>query len=148
MNVRLEKASKADATLFTAMEEPEDTAEFILPCGFEAHARNLENPDLVHLRIIADERVVGYFVLSPDLDGDSVEFRRIVVADKGRGIGQCAIGLMEQYCRDRLGRSRIWLDVFEHNARGRHVYEKLGYSRTGETEYSGVRALVYKKSLE
>jgi RimJ/RimL family protein N-acetyltransferase len=76
-----------------------------------------------------------------------VEFRRVVVADKDKGIGQLAIAAMERFCRAELERKRIWLDVFESNHRGRHVYEKLGYQRFGESSHPGGKLLLYEKAL-
>ncbi|MDX1608858.1 MAG: GNAT family N-acetyltransferase [Halofilum sp. (in: g-proteobacteria)] len=146
-SLRLEPASVDDAPLFTAMDQLGDTGDFILAGGREAHAQALAAGEPIYLRIVADDAVAGYFVLAPDPDGRSVECRRIVVTERGRGIGQGAIPLMEDHCRRALGRSRVWLDVFDDNARARHVYEKLGYVRCGETEYSGRRALVYEKEL-
>ena len=48
--------------------------------------------------------------------------------DQGsRGIGQAVMAATETWCREHFAVSRIWLDVFEDNARARHVYRKLGY---------------------
>lgn len=148
MDVRLESAVPADAPRFTAMERAAGTREFLVAVGEAAHRANLADPAQTYLRIVVDGRIGGYIVLVRDPDGRSIEFRRIVVADPGRGIGQRAIPLMERYCRERVGAARVWLEVFEHNARGRHVYEKLGYTRCGETEYDGVPARVCDKRLE
>ena len=82
-----------------------------------------------------------------DSEPNSVEFRRVVVSDKGKGVGQSAITAMEQFCRTQLQRTRIWLDVFEYNNRGRHIYEKLGYERYGESDHEGRRLLLYQKKL-
>ena len=32
---------------------------------------------------------------------------------------------------DELSAHRLWLDVFEHNARARHLYESLGFVQEG-----------------
>lgn len=32
---------------------------------------------------------------------------------------------------DELAAHRLWLDVFEHNARARHVYRSVGFSEEG-----------------
>jgi RimJ/RimL family protein N-acetyltransferase len=32
---------------------------------------------------------------------------------------------------DELGAHRLWLDVFEHNARARHVYRSMGFAEEG-----------------
>ena len=87
-------------------------------------------------------------MLALDPDNTSVEFRRIVIAQKGMGLGQAAIHAMEGYCRERLGRSRIWLDVFDFNQRGQHIYEKLGYRRFAKSELENNVLFFYNKSLK
>jgi len=147
MDIRLERAGLQDAEQLASMDRTTETRGFVVDHDVDRHVANLSDPCQICLRIIADDRLVGYFVLVPENDGKSVEFRRIVVADKGQGIGQRAITRMEQFCRDELGRTRVWLDVFEHNDRGRHIYEKLGYRYTGDCDYDGMRAFVYEKIL-
>ena len=55
---------------------------------------------------------------------------------------------MEKFCTEELNAKRIWLDVFEHNKRGLHVYQKLGYSKFKEKQYEGKNLLFYEKSIE
>jgi RimJ/RimL family protein N-acetyltransferase len=78
---------------------------------------------------------------------DTVEFRRIVVASKGKGLGQLAIKEMEQYCAEHLNCSKVWLDVFESNSRGIHIYQKLGYTQFKEALYEGRSLLFMEKRL-
>ena len=132
---------------FAEMETAADTAEFILPYGLERHRREFERDDIRYLSIFDDDVLAGYFILVLEADGRSVEFRRIVVAAARRGIGQAAIRLMENYCREDLGRERIWLDVFEFNQRGRHIYEKLGYRFFDRGEVDGKPLLFYDKPI-
>jgi RimJ/RimL family protein N-acetyltransferase len=73
--------------------------------------------------------------------------RRIVVVDKGKGVGRAAISAMEVYRRDRLRRRRIWLDVFESNLRGRQVYDRLGYRLIDNGELRGQKLLLLKKNI-
>ncbi len=75
----------------------------------------------------------------------SVEFRRVVIDEQQRGVGQTAIRLMEQYCAQDLKRQRIWLDVYAANARGRHIYEKLGYTLFNKS--SDETVLYYEKNI-
>lgn len=145
--VRVERADRGDIPRFVDMEQEEGTREFIAPYGSDVHHERFTDPDTIYLRIVNDEELAGFFLLALDSDGRSIEFRRIVVASKGCGIGQNAIPVMEEYCRSSLGRIRIWLDVFEDNVRGRHVYEKLGYTRYGESELEGKRLLLYEKEI-
>jgi diamine N-acetyltransferase len=145
--VEVQRASLEDAAVFAAMEQAEDTKEYILPYSQGEHLRMMSDPNIIYLRILKNGTLAGFFILALDTDARSVEFRRIVVSAKGRGVGQSAIARMEHYCRTEQGRSRIWLDVFEHNARGRHIYEKLGYEKYGETTHGDRRLLLYEKPL-
>lgn len=143
----MESADESDLATFARMDKEPGTREFIISYELEDHARSFADPAIVYLRILADHRLAGYFILVPEPDRRSVEFRRIVVTSKGRGIGQQAIGAMERYCRDTLQRKRIWLDVFDHNSRGRHIYEKLGYRRFDSRTLEGRPLLLYEKQL-
>ena len=82
-----------------------------------------------------------------DARNDSVEFRRILIDQNRRGIGQAAIAAMENYCREQWNPKRIWLDVFEDNEIGRHIYQKLGYARFGEDIFDGRKLLFFEKQL-
>lgn len=146
--ITLERASLDDAAMFVEMEADEGVRDFIIPYTQAEHSRNLSNPQLIYLRILSGEKPVGFMILNLDADGNSVEFRRIVVATRGKGIGQSAITLMEEFCRNELARARTWLDVFEHNARGQHIYEKLGYVRRGESTHGEKALLIYEKHLQ
>ena len=127
--------------------EDADTTGFILPYSLERHQSEFTKPDIVYLSILNAGELAGFFMLAPDPDNTSVEFRRIVVAQKGIGLGQAAIHAMEDYCREHLGRSRIWLDVFEFNQRGQHIYEKLGYRRFAKSEIENNVLFFYDKVL-
>lgn len=133
--------------MFAQLEQAPDTKQFVLPYSETEHARNILNSSFVYLRILDAGELVGFFILVLDSEPNSVEFRRVVVSDKGKGVGQSAITAMEQFCRTQLQRTRVWLDVFEYNNRGRHIYEKLGYERYGESDHEGRRLLLYQKRL-
>lgn len=147
MKVLLERAEEADLSLFSKMEREVDTSEFIFPYRLEEHISRYADSQIIYLRIVVDGEPAGFIILAMDPESRSIEFRRIVVARKGLGIGQRAIDDMEVYCRDCLKRTRIWLDVFEQNCRGRHIYEKLGYQKFGENVLDGKRLILYEKQL-
>ncbi|HKJ54338.1 MAG TPA: GNAT family protein [Gammaproteobacteria bacterium] len=54
---------------------------------------------------------------------------------------------MESYCKANFKAKRIWLDVYEDNEIGIHVYEKLGYERFGEERVDGRKLYLYEKTL-
>ena len=121
---------------------------FINPIPAELHLQQMAHPDFVYPRIeIPEQAMAGYFLLVAEPD-NCVEFRRIVIDENARGIGQLSILQMEEYCREFMGARRIWLDVYDDNAIGQHVYEKLGYVRFN-TELINSRPLhFYHKHLD
>lgn len=145
--IQLEKAREVDIETFAQMEGHSDTAQFIVLTSVQQHRALFLDDSIIYLRIMNSQRIVGFFILVLDKDAVSVEFRRIVIAQNERGIGQNAIRLMESFCRTGLSRSRIWLDVYETNTRGRHIYEKLGYQLFARKTSDSSSLLYYEKSL-
>lgn len=145
--ITIRKALPAEILSFANMEATQGTAEFIIPYALGKHYAELSKPEVQYFAILADESLVGFMILVLDPDGVSVEFRRIVVATKGKGIGQAVIPAIEGYCKEQLARHRIWLDVFEFNQRGRHIYEKLGYERFGQGKHRDQVLVLYEKVL-
>lgn len=145
--VAVREAKIEEIPCFVEMEQAKGTAEFIIPYSLEEHLAKFSEQDIVYLSIIDEGRLAGFIILAIDPDGVSVEFRRIVVSAKNKGVGQSAIHAMEDFCRARFRCNRIWLDVFEFNQRGRYIYEKLGYIQFKKGEYDGKSLLYYQKSL-
>jgi catechol 2,3-dioxygenase-like lactoylglutathione lyase family enzyme len=145
--VVLERAGVDDSALFAAFEQDRDVRPFVDAYDEGRHRATMAMPDATYLRILDSEGCAGFIILVLDPDGESVEFRRIVVTRRGRGIGQDAIGRMEHYVVEALQRSRVWLDVFEDNERARRLYEQLGYVPFGESSGGGRRRLLYAKRL-
>ena len=129
------------------MDRDPDTREHITLYSLAEHQAEFVRDDIVYLSIYANNALSGYFILVLEADGESVEFRRIVVDAKGAGIGQAAIRAMEAYCAGQLRRRRIWLDVFASNPRGQHIYAKLGYSLFKRGELDGRPLLFMQKQL-
>lgn len=145
--ISIRTALPAEILSFAHMETTQGIAEFINPYMLSKHYVEFSKSDVHYLSIITDKSLTGFMLLVLDPDGVSVEFRRIVVVTKGKGIGQAAIAAMENYCQAKLGRQRIWLDVFEFNQRGRHIYEKLGYVKFSQRSCKGKLLLLYEKTL-
>lgn len=131
---------------FDSMDRQIHANRFVNQTGLQTHRAWFEDPAIHYLSIVDDQSgFYGYFILVRESDGESIEFRRILIDQNCRGVGQAAIVEMEDYCRRELAASRIWLDVYEDNAIGRHVYEKLGYRRFDAQDYEGRRLLFYEK---
>ncbi len=145
--IEIRESENGELERFCQMERAADTREYITVSTLQQHRQEFARADIVYLSIYSDDALAGYIILALEGDGETVEFRRIVVADKGKGTGRAAILAMETYCRDRLRRRRIWLDVFESNHRGRHVYEKLGYRLFETGELRGQKLLLLQKGI-
>jgi RimJ/RimL family protein N-acetyltransferase len=130
------------------MESHEDAAEFVTQFPVERHTRDLLDPGTVYKSIYdGSGALIGFIILVLDSDGSSVELRRIVVTPTGNGYGKRAMALIDQICRDEIGRRRIWLDVFDFNPRAMRAYERSGYRRFGTGELHGKRLLLFEKSV-
>jgi len=145
--VSLRKSSEKDISSFIEMEKSDGASLYIIPYSAQKHRQEMRQNDVIYLSIMFNESLAGFIILAAKVALGSVEFRRIVVGSKGNGIGQLAIGAMEVYCRDVLSCSRIWLDVFESNKRGQHIYQKLGYRQFNAEQYGDKVLLYMEKQL-
>ena len=134
MNVRLRRTLEDDLDFVLSAEQSAENRPFVRVWTREQHLAALTSEDLSHLIIenIADSRRVGYIILAGLTDANqSIEFRRIVVSEKGKGYGKEALQLVKRLAFEELKAHRLWLDVKEHNVRARHVYESEGFVAEG-----------------
>jgi RimJ/RimL family protein N-acetyltransferase len=99
----------------------------------ERHALALADPDCCYRLIrLPNAGPVGFLLLcgisSPDRN---VELKRIVVETPGHGLGRRVLESMLAMVFNDFATHRLWLDVFEDNARARHLYRSLGFREDG-----------------
>jgi len=147
--IELTALAESELPAAHALSGQPDARDFILHWPLDRHRVEYARPEVAYLAIreAGDGPLLGFFIVALEPDGRSVECRRIVVADKGRGTGKRAMRLLDRYCREVLARDRIWLDVYDFNTRGQRVYEACGYSRTGRGSQGGKTLLYYEKLL-
>lgn len=77
-------------------------------------------------------RVVGEILLL-DLDHKNLAcgMRLWIAGETDRGLGPRAIELALAHAFDTVGLHRVALEVYDHNPRAKHVYEKLGFVLEG-----------------
>ena len=83
-----------------------------------------------HLSIFKKEnnKLIGHIILTGISDQKkSVEFKRIVISEKGFGYGKDSIQLIKKICFERYNANRIWLDVYSDNKRAIQLYESQGF---------------------
>ena len=145
--MRLITLNKSHIDEIINMESNSDTSEFIIPYNYKKHLNEINNPLNRYLGIYAKGKLLGFFILGIELNGEKIEFRRIVIAEKGYGNGQKAIKELEEYCKAFWNTKSIWLDVFDINKRGIHIYEKLGYKKIGENLIDEKHLIIMEKYL-
>lgn len=141
--VTVRESEYNELVAFSEMESQPHVRQFINAMSLVMHQKNFSDNNVVYLTIDkVGVGLIGYFILGIEEGRDSVEFRRVVISENYRGVGQMAIKEMESYCKLIAGARRIWLDVYADNSKGMHIYEKLGYSRF-KVESVGSRVLYF-----
>jgi diamine N-acetyltransferase len=156
-SIKLRKTQNADLDYVLLAEHCEDNSEFVIPWKREQHVQALNDRNCAHLIAEAGRRV-GYVILTGLLDPNkSIEFRRIVITDKGHGYGTAALNLVKTLAFETYKAHRLWLDVKEQNHRARSVYQKAGFIvegtlrecvRTGNNYESLVMMSMLKQEYE
>jgi diamine N-acetyltransferase len=132
--VHLTKSSRADLDFILSCESQPDANPFIFPWSREAHLAAFENPDCAHLLIKKNDSdeslgfILLYGLTSPNR---SIEFRRIVVAKSGFGVGRASVRTVVDFAFKVLNAHRVWLDVKSKNSRARHLYASEGFTAEG-----------------
>jgi diamine N-acetyltransferase len=147
VTIELRRAREHELKKFDVLDRQAHASRFVIQTGLATHLQNFRHPDITYLSIERAGDFCGYFILVREAQTDSVEFRRILIDRNRRGAGQAAIVAMENYCRENWNPKRIWLDVFEDNEIGRHIYQKLGYLRFREEMFDGRKLLFFEKQL-
>jgi diamine N-acetyltransferase len=139
--VRLRPATPADIGFVLATEADPDAAPYIRAATRADHEAAIADPARALLIVLDDERPpagplprsggAAGFVLLAGIGGSNVELRRIVVRERGRGVGRRALVLVLEYAFGTLGAHRVWLDVITHNERARRAYAAVGFVHEG-----------------
>ena len=132
--ITLRPTSAADLNFVIAAEQHRDNSLFVRQWSADQHLEALEDPNIGHFIIVSaySGNPVGYVILMGLKDRDrSLELRRIVVTDKGKGFGRQAIRLVKAYAFEQLTCHRLWLDVMLYNKRAAKLYKSEGFTLEG-----------------
>jgi RimJ/RimL family protein N-acetyltransferase len=130
MGIYLRRTRKSDLDFVLDAELSDGNSSFVIAWTYEQHKQALSNKDLLHLIVgrCEDNKPIGYIILAGlDSIHQSIEFRRIVITDKGKGYGIESLRLIKKMAFEELSAHRLWPDVEDHNLRARHVYEAEGF---------------------
>ncbi|MEO8485510.1 MAG: GNAT family N-acetyltransferase [Betaproteobacteria bacterium] len=136
-------AALAERTFRATFDPHNSDANMRLYCGraYDAAIQAAEIADPRRVTIVADDggALVGYAQLR---QGDApacvvadrpAEIQRIYVDARwhGRGVAQALMDAALGHARERRA-DRVWLGVWEHNARARRFYGKSGFAEVGD----------------
>ncbi|MEU6660830.1 GNAT family protein [Streptomyces sp. NPDC046821] len=115
-------------------ESPNDLTPGFLRSWYGSRSAQTDRLDLA-VTDRATGQLVGEVVLYEwDPADRACTFRTLLgPAGRNRGIGTEAVRLVVGHGFDHIGLHRIALDVFGHNHRAHHVYEKVGFTEEGRT---------------
>ena len=134
MSSRLLRTKEDDLDFVLSAEQSAENRSFVSVWVRAQHLGAVTAEDALHLIIenTADGSRVGYVILAGLVDANqSIELRRIVVTEKGKGYGKEALRLVKRLAFEELKAHRLWLDVKEHNVRARNLYESEGFVAEG-----------------
>jgi diamine N-acetyltransferase len=134
-------AEPTDIPRIIALEHSPFAREFVGQWSEERHRATLASGDARYYVSETEWGEVQAYVILRGLNEDSrsVELKRVVVANPGRGLGRHILTDIIRIAFRELGAHRFYLDVFEDNARARHLYESLGFKYEGVMRESAQR---------
>lgn len=132
MTIELGATTEADLDFVLACEGDPDTSPYIRGSSRAEHLELIDAADAEHLLIVEDGKPAGFALLA-GLTGvdDTIEIRRIVVTQRGQGLGRRALALIVHRCFKHHGVHRVWLDAITTNERAQRAYAAVGFVREG-----------------
>jgi diamine N-acetyltransferase len=128
--IRLRPSRPDDLAFVTTLERHPDNRAFIGQWSDEQHLAAMDAPGRSHLIVEEEGAAVGYLIAYDcAAAGCGVYVKRLLVKNKGRGVGRAALSLFidEAFARPEV--ALAWLIVFEFNVRAQAVYRALGFER-------------------
>ena len=132
--IQIHKTRATDIDEIVLMENNTENSQLIFPNSKDEHINLINDGNIEHLLLKSENNVIVGFVILAGLKdrNKNIEFRRIIIKEKGKGFGRIAIKKIKQYSFKRLNCHRLWLDVLETNERARHLYRSEGFYEEGK----------------
>jgi diamine N-acetyltransferase len=128
----LRRASVRDLPFMVELEQSFRGLNLVGADDLATHRQRMDDPDFEYWLVQHDGALAGHVILRGIQSVNrSVELMRIVIAKPGQGLGRVVLEAVVSKVFDEVGAHRLWLDVFEHNARARHVYRSAGFVEEG-----------------
>ncbi len=133
-NIVLRNTREADMNYVVEVEQRPDNAIYVGQWTQEQHLNSLYQEDILHL-IVEDKttnKPVGYVIMAGMTSSNkNIEFRRIVISEKGKGYGRETLKLIKKITFEQLQAHRLWLDVRLKNYIAQNLYKSEGFIEEG-----------------
>ncbi len=132
--VRLRPTMLSDLDFVLTVEEDPACRPFITPWERTQHEGAVRFPDFRHFIVEAGPgtQAVGFVILQGCRSRHgSVELKRMVIRDQGRGLGRACLRQLKQMAFRDLHAHRFWLDVKAYNTRAKALYDSEGFVEEG-----------------
>ena len=155
-NLRLRPTMQSDLDFVITVEQDPANRPFITPWERTQHEGAIRFPDFRHFIVESGEHWArsGFVILQGCRNPHgSVELKRIVLQDRGQGLGRRCVQLLAQMAFRDLGAHRFWLDVKSGNHRAQALYRSEGFVEEGRLRESvrtgdGYDSLIVMSMLE
>jgi RimJ/RimL family protein N-acetyltransferase len=129
----LRPATLEDIPAIVTLERAPMAREFVGQWSEERHRATLTGGDALYFVSETEWNEIQAYAILRGIHEDSraIEIKRIVVAVPERGLGRRILTELIRIAFRELGAHRLFLDVYEDNARARHLYESLSFQYEG-----------------
>ena len=133
-SIVLRNTHEADINYVIDLEQRPDNALYVGQWTKEQHLNSLYQEDILHL-IVEDKttkKPVGYVIMAGITNSNKIiEFRRLVISEKGKGFGRETLKLVTKISFEQLHTHRLWLDVRLKNHIAQNLYISEGFIEEG-----------------
>ncbi|HWA94315.1 MAG TPA: GNAT family protein [Terracidiphilus sp.] len=129
----LHRATLDDIPAILFLERLAEAQRYVGQWTEERHRATLTGTDArYYIAHAEDDSPAAYVILRGLAEtSGSLELKRVVVAQPGNGLGRRILNEILRIAFVELSAHRLFLDVYDDNARARHVYESLGFQYEG-----------------
>ena len=132
--IRLRKINEEDLDFIMAEQEKLENKQYIPNWSRSKHLEAMEDTDFIYLMVEAypDFRPVGYTILSGiESDCKSIDFRQVVITEKGKGFGRETLRLTKQLAFEKFRAHRIRMEIWAHNSNSLAMCRSEGLFQEG-----------------
>lgn len=134
MTIVFRPTQPKDIKYIIQAEQSSENKQYVDQWSADQHLASLNDHDILHMIIekTSDRTSVGYMIVAGiETPNKSIEFRRIVITEKGKGYGRKALRMIKKMAFEEYKAHRLWLDVRAFNQAAQSLYKTEGFKIEG-----------------